>query len=58
MFLLVHDFINSADIEMGTKETKPVSTTEAMGPLPTTQAIEVQAGISQTALRHDGVSFL
>lgn len=53
MFLLVHEFINSVDIKMGTKETRPVSTAKAKGPHPTTQA-----GISQTALRPGGLSLL
>ena len=53
---LLHYFINPADVEMGIKEPEPVSTKEDRRPLLTTQAIEVQARISQTTLRPNGLS--
>lgn len=43
---------------MGTKEPEPLTTKEAKGPLPATQAVEVQTRISQTILRSGGLSFL
>ena len=47
VLLLVHDFINPADFEMGTEpELEPMTAEEARGLLPTTQAVEVQTGIS------------
>ena len=45
---MLHDPINLADVDMGTKEPELVTTEENKGSLPTTQAVEVQIEIPQT----------
>ena len=37
---LLHDLIDFADVDMGTKESKLVTTEEAKGPLPAVQTFE------------------
>lgn len=53
---LLHDFVNLANVDMGTKELEPVTTKEAKGPLPAAQDVEIQTRISQTTLRPGGLS--